>query len=121
MNKLFRKVLGDKGEQLAKKTLKKQRYTIIASNYRCTGGEIDIIARHKDYLVFIEVRSKSSTQYGLPVETVDYAKQKKIKKAAQHYLTVNGLNDSLCRFDVVSIIWGNDQLPVIEVFQDAFQ
>ena len=84
-------------------------------NYRCKLGEIDIIARDGDYLVFCEVKYRADDRKGTPAEAVDYAKQRVISKSALYYMTVNGIDEIPCRFDVVSI--EDDR---IILYQNAF-
>ncbi|MFC2070987.1 YraN family protein, partial [Chloroflexota bacterium] len=74
------------GEKLAGDLLKKRGYKILEKNYRCPRGEIDIIARHKDTLAFIEVRSKTSLEFGTPEESITPIKKEKIRTTALHYL-----------------------------------
>ena len=81
-----RKELGDIGEELARKFLKKKGYRIHETNFRCREGEIDIIAEQKDYLVFIEVRTKTSTSFGSPEESVTFAKKEKLIASALAYM-----------------------------------
>jgi putative endonuclease len=77
---------GKRGEQIACKALEKKGYRILERNYRCRHGEIDLIARHHDYIVFIEVRSKTGDAFGSPEESVTEAKKKKIIATALDYL-----------------------------------
>ena len=78
-------------------------YEILEYNYRCKTGEIDIIAREAGYLVFCEVKYRASDKKGHPAEAVNPAKQRTISKSALCYMTVNGIDEVPCRFDVVSI------------------
>ena len=117
----MKRSLGTKGEELAQKTLKKLGYKIICKNYTCSLGEIDLVAWDNKTLVFIEVRSRKEIKYGMPSETVNYHKQRKIRQVAQYFLVVNKFRDIYCRFDVVSIVWGGEgEKPQIEVIKDAF-
>ena len=75
---------------------------LLERNYRCRRGEIDLVMRDADTLVFVEVRFRASTRYGTPAETVDIRKQRKLAAAAAHYLQYNPTN-RLCRFDVVAV------------------
>jgi len=81
-----RKELGDIGEELARKFLKKKGYRIRKTNFRCHEGEIDIIAEHKDYLVFVEVRTKTGSSFGSPEESVTTAKKEKLIASALAYM-----------------------------------
>lgn len=116
---LLRKILGDRSEEVALKYLKKRGYRLVARNYACPLGEIDLIMQDGETLVFVEVRSKSDDVHGLPEETVDWRKQKKLRAAAGQYLLTHHLEESYCRFDVVSILWNADK-PRITLYQDAF-
>ncbi len=97
------KKLGDIGEILAQTHLKKNKYKIIDTNFRCKLGEIDIIATKDDVIVFVEVKSKSSKKFGLPREMVTTYKQNKIKLVATYFLQKNNLFNKNCRFDVIEI------------------
>ena len=84
--------------------LKTQGYQILERNYRCKKGEIDLIAREGQYLVFVEVKYRSTNESGLPEEAVDLRKQRQISRVAAWYLTEKGLDIyTPCRFDVVAI------------------
>ncbi|MBN1375943.1 MAG: YraN family protein [Dehalococcoidia bacterium] len=95
--------LGVAGEKLACKALKKQGYRIIDQNYRCRHGEIDIIARHKEYLVFVEVRSKSSKSFGCPEESVTAQKKQILISAALDYLNSHENLPPDWRIDFVAV------------------
>ncbi|MBI5418378.1 YraN family protein [Candidatus Poribacteria bacterium] len=99
----YRIELGKSGENEAEKFLKKSGYKILERNYRTRYGEIDIIAKDKDVLVFVEVKNRKDNKYGEPEEAVTFHKQKQISKVAVHYLTCNKFFQTACRFDVVSI------------------
>jgi putative endonuclease len=111
--------LGDKGEGLAVKFLKKKGYKIITQNYKTRIGEIDIIAREGDTLVFVEVKTRESIAYGKPFEAVNYFKKRKIANVALLYL--KKLEEiPPCRFDVVSIYYEQGK-PDCELIKDAFE
>jgi putative endonuclease len=116
-----RKALGSKGEELAVQYLKKKGYKIIERNYRCQGGEIDLIARERDTLVFVEIKARSSLDFGLPQDAVDRFKQKKICQVATAYLAEHRLTEDITmRFDVVAVRL-SPLGPDIELIKDAFQ
>ena len=94
---------GKKGEDIAAACLKKEGYRIIERNYRCLYGEIDIIAMDAGDIVFIEVKSRKSDNFGSPEEAVGITKQKKISRVALNYLRERGLADHNARFDIVAI------------------
>jgi len=110
--------LGVKGEGLAVKFLKKKGYKIIEQNYKTPLGEIDIVAKDGKSLVFIEVKTRESTAYGLPYEAVNTLKKKKIANVALLYLK-RFKEIPPCRFDVVSICYEQDR-PKYELIKDAF-
>ena len=91
---------GAASEAAAASFLKSKGLQIIDQNFRCKMGEIDLIAREKDTLVFIEVRHRKSTRFGSPAETVNYHKQQKIIKTSLYYLQIHKL-DAPCRFDII--------------------
>ncbi|MBI5777927.1 MAG: YraN family protein [Planctomycetes bacterium] len=112
--------IGSKGELLAEAFLKKQGYRIVERNFRCKFGEIDIIGFKKGVLSFIEVKTRSSDQFGLPIDSVDKAKQKRLIRLANYYLYKKKAQPDLpCRFDVVSILMKKDK-PEIEFIPNAF-
>lgn len=79
-------------------------YKILERNYRCKLGEIDLIAQKDAYIIFIEVKYRKSSLYGLPREAVNYHKQQRIKKVASYYMYCLLKEECLCRFDVIEII-----------------
>ena len=97
----YKKTFGNLGEDAAVKYLKKKRYIILERNFNVHGGEIDIIAKKGDYVIFVEVKTRSGEEYGSGLEAVNYTKQQRIKKAAQVYLM--RLGDVSARFDVVAV------------------
>lgn len=101
---------GSEYEKIAGEYLEKSGYQILEYNFRCRTGEIDIIARDGIYLVFCEVKYRSTEEKGHPFEAVSYMKQKKISKCAMYYLKKKGLYEVPCRFDVIGILDGNIQL-----------
>jgi putative endonuclease len=94
---------GKEGEKIAAVFLKKNGYRITEINFRCVLGEIDIIARDKDKIVFIEVKTRKSGELGYPEQAVGIRKQKKMSQLALWYLQKNNITDSAARFDVVAI------------------
>jgi putative endonuclease len=116
-----RKALGLRGEDLAVQYLKKKGFKVIQRNYYCPWGEIDLIAREKETLVFVEIKARSSEEYGSPRDAVDRFKQQKIIQAARVYLAEHHLNEEIpARFDVVAIHL-TPSGPEIELIKDAFQ
>lgn len=99
-----RRQTGARYEELAAEYLENQGLFILEKNYRCRQGEIDLIARDDEYLVFVEVKYRRGEEKGISLEAVDGRKQKRICKAARYYLACSvGNMDISCRFDVVGI------------------
>jgi putative endonuclease len=114
------KALGSKGEELAVRHLKKRGFKVIERNYHCPAGEIDLVAREKNTLVFVEIKARSSSDFGLPQEAVDRFKQEKLIKAARSYMAERHLSEDIpARFDVVAIHLAPAG-PHIELIKDAF-
>lgn len=105
---LYKKLLGAKGERLAQKFLAKKGYKIIEKNYKNKFAEADLIALYGDFLVFIEVKTRTDTQYGNPREAVSKAKQDKYIALAEYYLLSHKeYRDKNVRFDVVEVLAGD--------------
>ncbi len=116
-----RLALGKLGEKVSVEYLKKQGYQIVHRNFRCRMGELDIIAREKDILVFVEVRSRSTKRFGLPQESVGPAKQRKIRMLAAYYLQSLRQPPLKVRFDVMALYFGaNGKLEDINHIKNAF-
>jgi putative endonuclease len=115
-----RQELGRRGEELACDELQRRGYEVVARRYRTRAGELDIIARHGDYLVFVEVKARHDGAFGGPEEAVTLQKQQKLVWMATDYLTRSGLHDRPCRFDVVAINTEVDP-ALVTVIEDAFR
>ena len=115
-----RQVLGAEGERAAEKFLRRQRYAILARNYRCYAGEVDLIALDRSTVVFIEVKTRTQPGFGSPLEAVDRRKQRQIQRAAQQYIKENRLHERNARFDVVGVWWDNGSVQC-ELVQNAFE
>ena len=118
---MLKREIGDMGEEMAVKKLKKLGYKIIERNFSSKMGEIDIIANDGEYLVFVEVRLRTRSDYGKASETVDKYKQKKIIKTAELYMMKAGNSFAPSRFDVVAISTDDKGKYEIEVIKDAFR
>lgn len=116
---LARVRLGRSGEIAAAAELGRCGYKILASNYRGPHGEIDLVARDGDWLVFVEVRCRRTNDFGSPVESITPAKQRRIAETAQYYLDEHKIKDVDCRFDVVEVMPREGKL-VAEVMKNAF-
>lgn len=112
--------LGRRGEDLAHRYLRSAGFVIVARNYRPNAGdvEVDIVARDNGTLVFIEVKSRISAEFGSPERAIDSEKQKRIVRAARSYATRAGIDWNQVRFDTVSIVFTKP--PSIVHQQDAF-
>ena len=109
---------GRQAEDLAARFLEKKKLRIIARNYRCRGGEIDLVCRDGKVLVFVEVRLRQNTAFGGAAASVTAIKQRRIILAAQHFLMTNALTNDDCHFDCILMngTSGND----VEWLRDAF-
>ena len=110
--------VGRKGEDAAAGLLRDQGYKILARNYRCRHGEIDIVAFEDGEYVFVEVKTRVTDEKGSGADAVTPAKQRKIVRVAQQYLVERGLEDRPCRFDVVAVTPGGRGAD--EVVRGAF-
>ncbi len=117
-----RQEVGKLGEKLAQKFLKKRGYHILETNFRCREGEIDIVARQKDYLVFIEVRTKSNLAFGTPEESITGAKKGRLVASAFAYISIHQNLPSLWRIDVVAIeVDDKGKTKRIELIENAIE
>ena len=109
------------GESLAEEHLKARGCKILAKNYRARRGEIDIIVRDGEFIVFVEVKTRRSLQFGLPQEAVTIQKQRQISQVALAYLQAQNLLDAPCRFDVIAIHLSPQlELLKLEQIESAF-
>ena len=111
---------GGKGEDIACVFLTNLGYEIVERNYQFGHGEIDIIARDGQELVFAEVKYRRSLEYGPPDTAITLGKQKQIRKTAEAYLFDKGIKDVSCRIDVIAILHLTKEDPQIEHFINAF-
>ena len=113
---------GELGEEVAVNFLMARNYRILERNFRCKGGEVDIIARDPGdkSLVFIEVKARRGLSYGVPQLAVTTFKQRQISKAALTWLSKNNLHDTNARFDVIAILLSGDDVHKIEHIVNAF-
>ena len=114
-----RQSLGKLGEDLACDELARRGYVILARRYRTRYGEIDVIARAEDTLVFIEVKTRSGDRYGGSLAAVTSRKQQQIIRVALDFLVKERILDQPCRFDVVTVDYKKGQ-PRIQVYPHAF-
>lgn len=113
------KELGDRGEAMVADYLRRHGYEIVASQFRCRFGEIDLIARRENVLCFVEVKLRSGLRYGLPRDFVTVAKQRRLRTTAAFYMTRH--DPDLCaRFDVAEV-YDEETPPRIEYIENAFE
>lgn len=114
------KKIGVEGEKLAVNFLKQNNYDVLNVNYRCRYGEIDIVARQGNILIFVEVKTRSSLKFGMGREAVNYNKQKKIRKAAMSFINEKRIYFSEIRFDVIDILIKKPRFFEITHIKNAF-
>ncbi|NVN92348.1 MAG: YraN family protein [Desulfuromonadales bacterium] len=115
---------GNRGEDIAVSFLSKQGYQILERNFRCKGGEVDIVARElggEKSLVFVEVKTRRDLSYGVPQLAVTPFKQRQISKAALTWLSKKRLHNNNARFDVIAILLDHDGRHAVEHIINAFE
>ncbi len=112
--------LGKAGEMLAAQELVAAGYEIVTQNYRCPAGELDLITRHEEEWVFVEVRTRSSKTFGTPEESITPSKQQRLIQCAEYYLDEHGLGDVPWRIYVVAVEMKlNGEVERFEIIPDA--
>ncbi|HEY0256960.1 MAG TPA: YraN family protein [Candidatus Methylacidiphilales bacterium] len=119
-NLLTAREIGIYGERTAAVFLRRHGYRILYRNYRTTGGEIDLICRDTDVLVFVEVRTRGSTVFGHPVESIGADKQENLRYAAQRYLELLDNPPIFYRFDAVEVMLNKGEIPVCTLQRNLF-
>lgn len=116
-------ITGDLGESAAAAYLENRGFSILDRNYRIKNAEIDIIAKDGNAIAFIEVKTRKNLRKGLPAESVNYVKQKKIISAAMYYIRENNLNNVRLRFDVIEVFLQNNYNDSFKfnLIKNAFQ
>lgn len=117
---LRRTELGKLGEEQAYHFLKEKGFKILDRNFHAKGGEIDIVARSGELIVFVEVKTRISTDYARPEEAVGHRKRGSLKAAARHYIHEHPLRANEYRFDVIAVTMNESQRPKLEWIQNAF-
>lgn len=116
--------LGARGERAALDLYRRRGFTLVASNWRCSLGEIDLIVRRRDVLVFCEVKTRRGSSRGVGFEAVDSRKRRKLRSLAEVFLLTHGTGPLSVRFDVASVALRTGSTPggstQIELFEDAF-
>lgn len=113
-------LLGKEGERIAELYLQRKGYKLVERNYRCSGGELDLIVLDRRVVVFVEVKTRTGTKFGTPLEAVEFHKQQRMIRAAQFFLAEKNLQQRDARFDVVGVSWPGRE-PVVEHIENAFE
>ena len=116
----YKKQFGDRGEDIAADFLSNNNFKIIERNYRYGHGEIDIIAKDGEILVFIEVKTRKNLEFGPPELAITKSKQSQIRKISEAYLIDKNITDMDCRIDVVAILMEKNLPPKITHIENAF-
>jgi putative endonuclease len=111
---------GRKGERIACRFLLRQGFDILVRRYRGKSGELDIVAFEKETLVFIEVKTRSSRDFGEPYEFVDWQKQQILRRVADQFIVDNDLGNYSYRFDIVSVLIPKESPLQVELYRNAF-
>jgi putative endonuclease len=114
-------VQGGRGERVAARHLKRRGYRVLVRNYRCPVGELDLVCSHGGLIVFVEVKTRTSTKAENAEEAVRSTQWARIERAARRFLTQRSCGDRPCRFDLVTVVWPSRGTPVVEHFEDAYQ
>ena len=112
---------GRRAEEAAAQWLQQRGHTILERNFLCKAGELDLVTREGESLVFVEVKARTSELFGSPGEFVDARKQAKLQRAASFYLRKFGTNPPACRFDVIEVRLAPAGRPAITHLPDAFR
>ncbi len=115
-----RAILGALGEDAAFRLYQGRGYRLVARNWRSRAGELDLVLRLHDVLVFCEVKTRSGAAFGGGYEAVTASKRRKLRQLAELFLAEHGMRPNRVRFDVASVQLGRRGQPVVELFEDAF-
>jgi len=115
-----RRKIGESGETVAETHLRSLGWTIVATRFRCRGGEVDIIAEEGSTLAFVEVKTRRGNAFGTPGEAVNRRKRARLLTAAETYLAAHESAERACRFDVVEVVFGPDGLARVHLTRNAF-
>ncbi len=116
----YKKDLGALGEGKACEFLLENGYEILERNFRCKAGEIDIIAMKDNVMVFVEVKTRTSTAFGMPSEAVNHKKQEKYFKTALYYINETGSRNTAFRFDIIEIMFDKGNVSINHII-DAYR
>ncbi|MEE0776636.1 MAG: YraN family protein [Bacillota bacterium] len=117
----YRKKLGEKGERAAEKALKKEGYRLLERNYSVRGGEIDLIMERSGEILFVEVKTRTSEEFGTPLESIGSRKREHLCHAAKVYLSRRSLEDAAVSFCAVSVTADTKgKMKSVEIIKDIF-
>ncbi len=116
----IKKETGNLGENIAENYLKRKGYIILDKNFECRQGEIDIIAKDRKEIVFIEVKTRTSSKYGAPSEAVNKIKQKHMLQVIKYYLYIRNLSEEFIRIDVIEV-YVIDNVYKVNHIKQAFE
>lgn len=111
-NNLYKKDLGNRGEEQATLFLENKGYFIVDRNFKCRSGEIDIVAKKNREYVFIEVKTRTSKKYGRPIEAVNKNKIKHIINTSKYYILKNNLQNFFIRYDIIEIYYKGNKILI---------
>jgi len=113
---------GTAGERAAARALRRVGHVVLARNYRCPGGEIDLITSDHNTLVFVEVKTRTDEEHQAALEAVGLVKWSRVERAARYYvLQHRSVAERPMRFDLVTVVWARGGKPVVEHYPDAYQ
>jgi putative endonuclease len=112
--------IGSYGERVAAAFLRRHGYRVLYRNFLTARGEIDLVCRCRDVLVFVEVRTRASADFGRPGETIDRAKEESLRFAAAKYLELLEAGEIYHRFDAVEVMFSQGTVPVCTLLRDFF-
>lgn len=113
----YKQETGRSGEEIASQYLEKEGYEILDRNFSCHQGEIDIIAKDKNEIVFIEVKTRTNKKYGLASEAVNENKQKHLLRAIQYYIYIKKYEKCFIRIDVIEVYIKNNKVNINHIKQ----
>lgn len=117
---MLKRTIGDKGEDFTVKYLRKNHYKILERNYSGKFGEIDIICANREYICFVEVKTRAANSFGRPAEYVSIHKQRRIIRTAYHYLANNKVSNKMYRFDIAEVTYDDKGVFSINYIENAF-
>jgi putative endonuclease len=113
-------LLGRKGERIACRFLLRQGFDILARRYQGRSGELDVVAFEKETLAFVEVKTRSSRDFGEPYEFVNWQKQQILRRAAEQFIADNDLGNYSYRFDIVAVVIPPGKGAEVQLYRNAF-